>query len=107
MADDKLTPGDKAILLGIMDGEKRDDYDEEFYKLLLITEHTDLKDVDGRIRRALLKYTAEFTDGLLKDKRAEDLDLSNAIAVSLLTGLLQGYELGRKRRRPLIAKPKL
>lgn len=96
MTDHKLTPEDKAELLGIMDADKHDEYDEEFFRLLKLQSPLDAEDIDDRIRRAILKYTSEFADRLLKTRPPEDLDLHDSIVTSLWVGLMVGYELGRK-----------
>jgi len=99
-----LTEEEKAQLIGIVDGRNWRDYDKEFYRQLISQEVPDHKDLDDGIRRALLLYVSKMVESILQDESLDHSDLPNVMRTALLIGLIQGYELGRKRRSPLIIK---
>jgi len=104
MVEGKLSKFERARLLAIKDHFNSDNYDEEFYKLLHTTVIPGLLELDERIRRAIVKFTTEVWGQQLKMSRALNIDDTSIVLGAITEALLQGYEVGRKRRRPLTTK---
>lgn len=106
MAEAELTQWEKGRLIGAIDARNLTDYDEEFYQLLKRQVGPTAEDIDNRIHRAMLKFTHEATRKILNAYDSEQIGIFPAIHATLLTGLIIGYEVGRKLKRPLTANPR-
>ncbi len=99
----ELNRFEKAGLLAIKDHYNPDGYDAEFYKLLQTTTIPNVLIMDEGIRQAIAKFIPESWDGLQSTMSLVGADIDSIIQAAMTCSLLKGYELGRKRRRPLIA----
>ena len=104
MPKKKLTSEEKATLLAIVDSTCRDDYDEEFYELLLKPDVPKIEDLDDRIRRAITKFVSGYYENVMMYLLEDTSPDEAAIKAGLATCLLRGYKLGKELRRPLTTK---
>lgn len=101
MANGDLTKLEMAGLTAFKDSRQSDDYDTEFYQLLLAIAPPDILEMDERIRRAITKYIKEAWEEHLVGCFAEGLDEGCTGRAAMNISFLIGYELGRELQRPL------
>ena len=85
-----LTDNEKANLLAHVDGKSLNDYDESFYKAMIMTDIPHSFELDSGVRRAILKFVCE-----------SETNAAHSSAVML--GFVHGYVVGRKLRRDIRA----
>lgn len=105
MSEEELTLEDKAMLLASMDKRKRSDYDREIYQRLKAQNLISPEEIDGKIRRAIVRFVKEEWALLYGIGKDNGLDIDSIVGGALTDFLLIGYEVGRKLKRPLTAKP--
>ena len=101
MAEQELTNDEKAALLVQVDFRNPDDYDKEFYEALKSIEFPGPDNLDGRTRRALLKFVNESFTETLGGLLATGALHIPAVKAIMMTCLVTGYELGRKLHQSL------
>ncbi|GAI92952.1 unnamed protein product [marine sediment metagenome] len=105
MANDELNPLEKSGLLAVKDLTNPDHYDKKFYKLLSTQRFPGPLEIDDQIRPAIAKFIEEAWESLHSTFDQPEVISKEVVATAMTGALLTGYELGRKLRRPLTAKP--
>lgn len=89
---EELTHSEKARLLAYLDARNRDDYDEDYYNDLRKIKLPHVADVDDRIRRALARYTHEWSASA---KMLGEMPIGSYF----IEGWMHGYIAGRTLKR--------
>ncbi len=105
MAKDELNHSEKAGLLAVKDLANPDHYDKEFYKLLSTQTFPGVLEIDDQIRPAIVKFIHKERESLHLESEQPQIISPGTVETAMTMALLRGYELGRKLRRPLTAKP--
>lgn len=92
--EENLTQRDRALLLGVVDGTNKDDYDREFYEKMKEIPPLGVEEVDDQVRRAIVRFVT--------DVKGEASKAENGGFVIL--GFLHGYQVGRKLKRDITSK---
>ncbi|MDD4984457.1 MAG: hypothetical protein PHQ43_01510 [Dehalococcoidales bacterium] len=103
MADNTLTPKDKARVLASIDMRRTSDRDGELYQLLKQMPEPQPADLDGKTRRAITSFVIERWAGLALVAAKNNQDPASMTMGAMTEMLITGYELGRKLQKPLAA----
>ena len=106
MTDDQLTEMDKATLLGHMDGRCANDFDKEFSAVIEDTLPSGLDELDGQIRRSLVRYTEMVVGDEDIEKIRSDNDLRSQLRGIVTVAFLHGYQVAMKWGKPIVREHK-
>ena len=96
MAEEKLTRGEKAILLGTVDGKRMDDFNEEFLKLMLETQPLKIEEVNDRIRRSICEFITTVENEEEISLLLSDDNPTSLIQAKIIVAWLHGYMVARR-----------
>lgn len=106
MTDNQLTQMEKATLLGHMDGRCANDFDKEFSAVIEDTPPLGVDELDGQIRRSLVRYTEMVVDDEDIEKIRSDNDLRSRLRGIITVAFLHGYQVSIKWGKPIVRDQK-
>lgn len=106
MTEEKLTRGEKATLLALVDAKHVDAFNEEFYNLMKKTPPLELEEINDHIRRSIVKFINTMVD----DEGVAEA-VSSDKPLFLLRGMvtvswLHGYMVAQKWKKSILRNPK-
>jgi len=101
MAKGELTRKEKVILLGTVDGKRKDDFNEEFLNLMVETQPLKVEEVDDRIRRSICKFITMVENEEEISLLLSDDNPTTLVQGKVLTAWLHGYMVARRWNRSI------